>query len=30
MKSKLVVVGAWGLFDHFMAMEKYPADGETI
>lgn len=30
MKNKLVVAGAWGLFDHFMALEKYPADGETI
>ena len=30
MRNKLVVAGAWGLFDHFLALEKYPEDGETI
>ena len=24
MRKKLVVAGAWGLFDHFLALEKYP------
>lgn len=30
MSKKLVVAGAWGLFDHFLALEKYPEDGETV
>ena len=28
--SLLTVVGAWGLLDHFLAMESLPADGETV
>ncbi len=30
MSTELCVVGAWGLFDHFLAMEKYPQEGDTI
>ena len=30
MSVELCVVGAWGLFDHFLAMEQYPQEGDTI